>query len=196
MVLYSKLNEGGNPMLKIVGWFLKRLVFASLYGSATESDRKALDMNTRKHAKVLLQCLLVIPGTVLAVMHGGETTRDIIMYVSIAAQIAGLAWFMISFASLPERHGIAAMAITATMFSSFVSGVYSLTVLSAMTAPWALLTIVPIFLWLYKAAALYDSADLLKIGKDETELLAARATIQLKDMLILMAKSLGINIED
>ena len=57
-------------------------------------------------------------------------------------------------------------------------------------APLALLVTTPIYLWLYKAAAVYDSADLLKIGKHEEELHAAQATQRIEGLLRTLLKKL------
>ena len=162
---------------------LKKLVFASLYKKATTDDIEALNDNTKKHVRALLKSLVVIPGTILAVRYGGQVARDIIFYVSIAAQIVGIAWFVITFAALPKRHIGAAMDCTEYMFSAFLGGVISLAVFAGMTAPLSLSVIVPIYVWMYKGAAIYDFADLLKAGKDEQELLAAYAIQRIEKLL-------------
>lgn len=179
----------------MISYFLKKWVFNSLYQNAEANDTVALNQNLRKHVVVLLQCLIVVPGTIASIYHGGENSQQIVMYVSLAAQVAGLAWFVVSFAALPQRHGEAAMVITKTMFSSFIAGVYSILVLSAMEAPFALFVELPIYWWLYKAAALYDSADLLKMGKDEEELMAARSIRRMETLLTKMVDRLDVQVE-
>ncbi|MDP3741067.1 MAG: hypothetical protein Q8R08_01950, partial [bacterium] len=159
-----------------MGKLLKWLVFSSLYKSATEDDRGALDENTSKHVRALIKSLVVIPGTILTVKFGGQAARDIVLYVSIAAQIVGIAWFVLTFAALPKRHINAAMRCTEHMFSAFLGGVIALTVFAGFTAPLSLLVIMPIYVWMYSSAAIYDSADRLKAGLDEQKLKAAEAT--------------------
>jgi uncharacterized membrane protein len=159
------------------------LVFSSLYKSATVKDREALDENTSKHVRALLKSLIVIPGTIVTVKYGGPAARDIVLYVSIAAQIVGIAWFVLTFAALPERHINAAMRCTENMFSAFLGGVLALTVFAGVSAPWSLLVVVPIYGWMYKAAAIYDSADRLKAGMDESKLVAAKATPEILAIL-------------
>ncbi len=162
---------------------LKKLIFASLYSKATEDDIIALDENTKKHAQVLLQSLIVLPGSVIAAKYGSDTTQLIVGAVAIAAQIAGLAWFVITNAALPKRHKTGAMVITKTMFTSFVSGIYALVTLAAFSAPLSLPVILPIYGFLYVAAAVYDSADLLKVGMDEETMEASKATRRIELML-------------
>lgn len=173
-------------MKAIIGaafYILKKWLFSSIYKSASAADEAPLDENTMKHTKALLTCLIVIPFSYIAIMYGGEKAGDIVFYVSLAAQISGLAWFVISFAALPQRHLGAAMVVTQVMFQAFLSGVFSMITMAAIKAPLALPVIIPIFWWLYKAAILYDSADLLKAGKDEQEILAAQATQRMEKMM-------------
>lgn len=170
---------------------LKRFVFVLLYTTAEGTDEASLDENTKKHVRAILNCVLVVPVAFVAIRWGGTRAGDIIFYVSIAAQIAGLAWFVISFAALPQRHLNAAMMVTEAMFSSFLAGVFSLLVFAAVIAPLCLLVVVPIYWWLYKAAAMYDSADLLKAGKDEQEILAAKATQRMEHVLAAIADKIG-----
>src|SRR5690349_1764407 len=136
---------------------LKILVFSSIYDCANFTDLEALDDNTNKHVRALLKSLVVIPGTIVTVKYGGQAARDIVLYVSIAAQIVGIAWFVLTFAALPQRYIQAAMRCTENMFSAFLAGVLALTVFAGFSAPLSLLVIVPIYLWMYKAAAIYDS---------------------------------------
>lgn len=162
---------------------LKKFVFASLYKKATAADIEPLDDNTKKHVRALLKSMLVIPGTIVSVRYGGRDARDIIFYVSLAAQISGLAWFVITFAALPQRHIGAAFRCTESMLCAFLGGVVALIVWAGLTAPLSLLVICPIYLWMYKAAAVYDSADLLKAGLDEQRLKAALATQEIETIL-------------
>ncbi|MFH1253782.1 MAG: hypothetical protein V1664_05675 [Candidatus Uhrbacteria bacterium] len=135
--------------------------------------------------------LVVIPGTVLSVLFGGEKAGDIVMYVSLAAQVAGLAWFVVTFAALPQRHLHAALVTTRDMFCAFLGGIFALAVWAALTAPISLLVIGPIYVWMYRAAVLYDSADLLKAGKDEQEVRAAQATQRMEGVLSAIAEKIG-----
>ncbi|KKW42111.1 MAG: hypothetical protein UY92_C0010G0027 [Candidatus Magasanikbacteria bacterium GW2011_GWA2_56_11] len=171
---------------------LRAFIFAPLYRTAEGDDKSALDENTTKHARALLKCLAVIPGSVVAIYYGGEKASDIVLYVSLAAQIAGLAWFVISFAALPQRHLNAAMGVTEAMFCAFLSGVFAIMIFALLRATFSLLVIMPIYWWLYKSAAMYDSADLLKAGKDEQEMLAARAIQRLEPLFIRWAQHAGV----
>lgn len=175
---------------------LKCLVFSSLYTQAEGDDTGSLDENTRKHVRAALKALLVVPGAYLSVRLGGQRASEIVLYVSLAAQIAGIAWFVISFAALPQRHLKGAMVTTEDMFASFLAGIYALILLAAMSAPVSLLVIGPIYCWLYKAAALYDSADLLKGGKDEQELLAAKAIQRMEPVLAAIGKKLRADVPE
>jgi hypothetical protein len=175
---------------------LKYLVFSSLYTQAEGKDARSLDENTRKHVRSALKSLVVLPGVYLVVRYGGSRASEFILYVSLAAQIAGLAWFVVTFAALPQRHLKGAMVTTEDMFASFLAGIYSLLMLAILSAPVSLLVVGPIYAWLYKAAALYDSADLLKAGKDEQELLAAQAIQRLEPVIRAMAKRCGVELEE
>ncbi len=179
-------------MVTLIGLFMKWAIFRSIYKSAAEKDIAALDENLRKHARAFLKSLFAIPATWIAIRYGGSKASEIVLYVSLATQIAGLAWFVISFAALPQRHIKAAMVTTENMFVSFLSGIIAVVMLAAMTAPLSLIVIVPIYCWLYKAAALYDSADLLKAGKDEQELLAAQATQRMEKTLTEFLKKFSV----
>lgn len=175
--------------------FMKRHIFSALYETAEGGDVEALDENTAKHVRALLKCLFILPAAYVAIHFGGEKAGDIVFYVSLAAQVAGLAWFVISFAALPKRHLGAAMQITEAMFCSFLSGVFALLVLAGLQAPLSLFVIGPIYWWLYRAATMYDSADLLKAGKDEVEILAAQATQRIEVILQCWAKKNGITVD-
>lgn len=184
-----------NFLIRFLFSVLKKFVFAPLYRTAEGEDEASLNDNTRKHAQAIINCILIVPMAFVAIRWGGARAGDIIFYVSVAAQIAGLAWFVISFAALPQRHLNAAMTVTEAMFSSFLAGVFSLLVFAAMMAPLCLLVVIPIYWWLYKAAAMYDSADLLKAGKDEQEILAAKATQRMEHVLAAIAVKIGASKE-
>lgn len=178
----KKIMKNWDIIVKAAFYVLKKWLFSSIYKTATEADIPSLDDNTMKHTKALLTCLVVIPFSYIAIVYGGEKAGDIVFYVSLAAQISGLAWFVISFAALPQRHLGAAMVVTKVMFQAFLSGVFAMVTMAAIKAPLSLPVIVPIFWWLYNAAILYDSADLLKAGKDEQEILAAQATQRMEQV--------------
>lgn len=167
----------------IIAEIMKFILFRELYNKAIESDLGPLKENTLKHLACLYNCIPIIPLTVIAMIYGGEKAAQIVLYISLAAQVAGLAWFVISFAALPMRHNAGAMVITKNMFSAFLATIFSITTLSAFQAPLTLPIIVMIYWWLYKASAGYDSADLLKMGKDEEELLAAKSTQRIEKLL-------------
>lgn len=162
---------------------LKRVLFKKLFEKAIEDDLEPLKENTLKHVKCLYNCVLIIPLTMIAIAYGGEKAVQIILYISLAAQIAGIAWFYISFDAIPTRHNSGAMDITENMFSAFLASTFSIATLAAYQTPLTLLIIIPIYWWLYKSAAGYDSADLLKIGKSEQELKAAQATQRMEKLL-------------
>lgn len=180
----------------VVAQIIKKFILSSIYRTAEGGDERSLDKNTVKHAQAFLLSLLVIPGTVLAVLYGGEKAEAIVMYVSLAAQIAGLAWFVVTFAALPQRHLHAALITTRDMFCAFLGGIIALIIWATMTAPVSLLVIGPIYVWMYRAAVLYDSADLLKAGKDEQEVKAAKATQRMELVLALIAKEMGVDFKD
>lgn len=181
--MVQKRNGEEVHVIAFLTMLLKKFVFASLYRGATQEDLVALDENTAKHVRVLLRAPLVVPGTILSIYFGGDVAAQIVLYVSFAGNVAGLAWFYVTLAALPARHSQAGVTITQRMFTAFVGSIFSMTVLAALTAPWALAVTSPIYLWLYQAAAEYDSADMLKAGKDEEEIKAAKATQRIEDLL-------------
>ncbi len=189
-------------VLTALDWALRATVLRSLYANATDGDRMALDQNTRKHSWVLVLASPAILLVFLAVKYGGGNTQAVILYVSIGAQVAGLAWFVITFAALPIRHLAAAMATTLLMFTSFMGGLYGLATLVIMTeSPFAAMFVVLVFGALWAAATIYDSADLLKLGLHERQLLSAEATLRIEEqqkeiVLLLRAMAKKMDAED
>jgi len=136
--------------------------------------------NIRKHRIIIWINLLFTPIIVLGLRAIEPSQISTIITALIApAMVTGGAWFTITFGGIPSKLLGTALIITAWMF-----GAFTLSMRLMMTA---IMFISPVYFWpvfilielgVIVSAILYDNADGLKIGLDDTVLRHSRAAIQ------------------
>ncbi len=171
---------------------LDKVVFKSFFKPPKQNSKKyeVLDYaeidflveNLRKHRliiwiNVVVAIFLFVYGLEKVIVSGNESI--VMIGLLSSALIAGMAWFSVSFAGIPEKFISIAFPLTFAIYLSFTFSMTFISCLMITITPWAigLIVILPIYISLYFASIFYDNVDGLKIGLDSTLLKFSRATL-------------------
>lgn len=139
--------------------------------------------NVRKHRKIVWANIIIIPFIWygLNLIKSGDVSAEIstiIVALLAPAMVTGAAWFAISFGGIPSKLLDTAMHITFWMFLSFTLSMTIMTVaMIHITHPVFWIGFIVIEVGVIISSMLYDNADGLKIGLDDTMLKHSRAAL-------------------
>lgn len=135
--------------------------------------------NVNKHRKVLWLNIISV-GFVLwgLVIIEPKEISTIIGALLAPAMVTGGAWFGITFGGIPKKLLDSAVDITFWMFLAFTLSLTTMVVSMIFITPWMLW---PVFIFIELgviiSCIMYDNADGLKIGLDDTLLKHSRAAL-------------------
>ena len=175
IVTFWHKTERIDPIFWLIYLCCLRFIKAGL----VEWEREFVTTNMRKHRRVIWLNILATVLIFWGLSKTNESQIPVIISALLApAMVTGGAWFAITFGGIPSKLLKTAVDITFFMFLSFT--------LSMRIMISALMYITPSVLWpifliieigVIIACIMYDNADGLKLGLDDTLLRHSRAAL-------------------
>lgn len=130
---------------------------------------EVLDLNLKKHVRIFLLLLLVMPYVYFVTTNFYADKIDIVINALFGVLfISGAAWYAISFGAVPVKFMDFAIHITSYLFASLAVSMASVFVAASIAVPLLSPVLFIAFYSLYAASVKFDVVDALKLGIDET----------------------------